>query len=106
MVKQNIAFEKEFQNTEGIKFTPDNPLAGYISVGPGSITRTITMSGVFSGCQARQAEIAKLKNPWVLTENVSPEFATPVIGFHPDWIDENFGLEGTRKCFIYGNGTE
>lgn len=35
-----------------------------------------------------------------------PEMGTPVIGWHPDWVDPDFCPNGTRECFRFGDGTE
>ena len=30
----------------------------------------------------------------------------PVLGFHKQWIDEDFNPKGIRECFVYGDGSE
>lgn len=41
---------------------------------------------------------------WKITEFESPSEGTEVIGFSPGWIDEDFNPNGTRVCFLGGDG--
>lgn len=43
--------------------------------------------------------------PWVSTDNEVPgETAFDVIGFHPDWVDEDFNPKGVRICCYTDSG--
>lgn len=35
-----------------------------------------------------------------------PEIGKPVLGYHPDWVDEDFCADGIRECFTFGDGSE
>ena len=40
---------------------------------------------------------------WILTKENPLEYGIEVIGFHPDWIDEDFNPKGTRIGFLLGD---
>ncbi|WP_157665591.1 hypothetical protein [Marinobacter salarius] len=57
------------------------------------------------------------KNPWLSTPAAPqadewapyyeyPQTGKPVLGYHPDWVDEDFCPDGVRECFTFGDGTE
>lgn len=35
-----------------------------------------------------------------------PLIGEPVMGYHRDWIDEDFCKDGIRECFLFGDGSE
>ena len=43
---------------------------------------------------------------WIKCSERLPGFGVPVRGFSPEWIDEDFNLDGVRECFRYGDGNE
>jgi len=46
------------------------------------------------------------EQPWIsMSENPLTQDTGEVIGFHPDWINEDFNPNGTRIGFIGGKGT-
>jgi len=52
---------------------------------------------------------AKVPEGWKPANNMSaelPEIGQPVMGYHPDWIDEDFCKDGIRECFLFGDGSE
>jgi hypothetical protein len=52
-------------------------------------------------------EIVQLKHQWVSVEDGGkPDNGRPVRGFHPNWIDEDFNIDGIRECFICGDGDQ
>lgn len=40
-----------------------------------------------------------------INENNKPECGVEVIGFSPNWIDEDFNPNGTRACFLLDDDT-
>lgn len=42
---------------------------------------------------------------WIETSITPPEQGVEVVGFHPDWINEDFNPNGTRACFLDGDET-
>jgi hypothetical protein len=42
---------------------------------------------------------------WTKTADALPEFGEILLGYNPDWIDEDFNPTGVRECFTYDDGT-
>ena len=43
---------------------------------------------------------------WIPCSERLPDGIPVVIGFNPDWIDDDFNPKGVRECALYGDGTE
>lgn len=43
---------------------------------------------------------------WRESKTNPPDMCLPVIGYHPEWVDEDFNPKGVRECFRYGDGTD
>lgn len=41
---------------------------------------------------------------WYKTDIMPPEFGIEVLGFHKDWIDEDYNKDGVRVCFLNDSG--
>ncbi|QIB67143.1 hypothetical protein [Kineobactrum salinum] len=43
---------------------------------------------------------------WSYIHEKLPPEGEPVIGWHPNWICDDFNPRGIRECFRFGDGTE
>lgn len=95
----------------------DDPDSTFLVTGIKS--NTVEITGDFSGIGAcvqsdwidasrltkcKPKMTTELKVKWNKSEEYLPEQGVEVIGFHPDWIDEDFNPQGVRVCFINDDG--
>lgn len=53
-----------------------------------------------------RAESEEVEPTWIPVDEQSPDDGdqVPVIGYNPDWVDEDTNPEGVRECFLGGGG--
>lgn len=48
--------------------------------------------------------ISSRDSPWKLVLVEKPEHCIEVLGYHPDWVDEDFNPDGICLCFLMDEG--